>query len=63
VFLPQLVEDVGGVETCVVAQLAWDDLQRLCHGGDDQLFLASHRSIDETVHLITRWECRIENEF
>ena len=43
-FLPQLIEDVGGVESGVVAQLTRNDLQRLRHGGDDQLFLASDRS-------------------
>jgi hypothetical protein len=40
VLLSQLVENVGGVESGVVAQLAGDDLQRLGHRSDDQLLLA-----------------------
>ena len=50
-FLPQLVEDVGGVEAGVVAQLTRDDLERLRHGRDDQLFLASDRSENERRSL------------
>lgn len=50
-FLPQLIEDVGGVESGVVAQLTRNDLQRLRHGGDDQLFLASDRSEKDQEQL------------
>jgi hypothetical protein len=38
--LPQLVEHVCCVKACVVAQLAWDGLQRLCVRVDEQLRLA-----------------------
>ena len=38
-FLPQLVEDVGGVKAGVVAELAWDDLEGFGHGSDQQLLL------------------------
>lgn len=36
----ELVEDVGGVEAGVVAELAGDDLQGLGVGADQQLLLA-----------------------
>lgn len=39
VFRTQLVEDVGGVEAGVVAQLAGDDLQGLGVRSDQQLLL------------------------
>ena len=38
--LPELVENVGGVEAGVVAQLPGDDLEGLGHGADDELLLA-----------------------
>jgi len=42
VLLAQLVENVGGIETGVVAQLAWNDLQTLGDGGDQKLLLAGN---------------------
>ena len=38
--LPELVENVGGVEAGVVAKLPGDDLQGLGHGANDELLLA-----------------------
>ena len=40
--LPQAVEDVGGIQTCIVAELPGDDLQSLGKGVDEQLRLASN---------------------
>jgi len=41
VLLSQLVEDICGVKSGVVAQLTRDNRQGLGHGSDDELFLAS----------------------
>lgn len=41
-FLPELVQDVCGVEAGVVTQLSRDDLQRLGHGPNQQLLLARY---------------------
>ena len=38
--LTQLVQDVGGVEAGIVAELAGNDLEGLGHGADDELLLA-----------------------
>jgi hypothetical protein len=40
VFLPELVEDIGGVEASVVTELPGDDLESLGHGADEKLLLA-----------------------
>jgi hypothetical protein len=44
VFLAELVQHVGGIEACVVAQLPRDDLQRLRVRVDEQLRLAVDRA-------------------
>lgn len=40
--LPQAVEDVSGIQACIVAELPGDDLQGLGKGVDEQLRLASN---------------------
>ena len=41
---PQLVEQVSGVQTSVVADLTGDDLEGLGHRADDELLLAHDRT-------------------
>lgn len=41
-FLSQFIEDIGGVKAGVVTKLAWDDLQGLGHGSNQQLFLTRY---------------------
>jgi hypothetical protein len=42
VLLTKLIENVGGIEAGVIAELPWDDLESLGHGCDDELLLASN---------------------
>lgn len=42
--LAQLVEDVGGIEACVVAELARDDLQSARKRDHEQLLPARYRA-------------------
>lgn len=37
---PELVEDIGCIETSIITQLPGDDLQGLCIGSNEQLLLA-----------------------
>lgn len=48
---PQPVEDVGGVEAGVVAELAGDDLERLSEGFDDRLLFVRNAAIGELVEV------------
>jgi hypothetical protein len=42
VLLPEFVENIGGIESSVIAQLPGDDFQRTSEGTDQELLLASN---------------------
>lgn len=49
--LSQFVQNIGGIETGIVAQLPWDDFERFGNGTDQQLLLASNGARVVTQHF------------